>query len=134
MKRFVLALALVVFGSVAQASEVKVFETPSTGMDDLYTFYTIDRNTGKVFVTLKVTSRTHMQDGVGEMTYFRTEVPSLRFDENASAIILDHEGQDIECATVTQRTVFRLNIIRDSGCRLVAKRTRRNFEVLIKIK
>ena len=134
MRKFVLAFALVVFGSVAQASEVKVFEMPSTGMDDLHTFYTIERNTGKVFVTLKVTSRTRRQDGMGEMSYYRTEVPSLRFDENSSAIILDHDGQDIECATVTQRTVFRLNIIRDSGCSLVAKRTRKNFEVVIKIK
>ena len=134
MNKFVLALALVVFGTVAQATEVKVFEMPSSDSDLLSSFYTIEKNTGKVFVTLQVTSRYRTNDGIGEVSYYKTEVPSLRFDEHASAIILDHEGQDIECAIVTQRTIFRLNIIRDSGCKLVAKASNRNYEVVIKIK
>ena len=145
-KLLTLLLTLVAFASVAHATEIKVFEMPSEGNHHLNSYYTVDRNTGEAKVNLSVMKQGRGRGNHPQTKYFRTHVPGLRFDSGLSAVVFDYEGQEIECATVTQRTIFRLDIIRDSGCNLMARKTsryvtsgnrtvkRRFYEVVIKIK
>jgi hypothetical protein len=145
MKKMALVLVLIAFGSIAQATEIKVFEMPSEGNHHLNAYYTIDRNTGEAKVNLAVRKQGRGRGNHPHTSYYRSHFQGLRFDAGLSSVVLDHEGQEIECATVTQRTIFRLNIIRDSGCKLIARRTsryvntghrnvkRRFYEVVIRI-
>lgn len=145
MKKLALGLAFIAFGSIAQAAEIKVFEMPSEGNHHLNSYYTINRNTGEAKVNLSVMKQGRGRGNHPHTKYFRTHVPGLRFDAGLSAVVFDYEGQEVECATVTRRTIFRLDIIRDSGCNLIARRTsryvtsgnrtvkRRFYEVVIKI-
>ena len=143
MKKFALLFAMVIMSSMAQATEVLVFDMAATNSwRDLDASLSFERSTGKVFVNLEVANNNRRGESTHRPKHFKAEVAELRFDASTSSILLSHEGQEIECATVTPGRVFNWDVIRSTGCQLFARTATRieygrrasYYEVVLKIK
>lgn len=142
MKNFVLLIALIIMSTVAQAAEIVVFERPSSSKYDIKARYSIDRSTDMVYIDLEIFEPRRRGESTSRSKHFRSTFNGLHYDQATSTIVLNHEGQAVECAKVATGSIFRWDLIRPTGCQLEAGRTLRvddngrklYLEVVLKIK
>jgi hypothetical protein len=132
MKKLITAiLALVALN--AFAADVFIFEMrapmfgPATPTSQEFK---LNRDLERAWVELSVTEVTEAAPDI-----YRVKVPGLFFDAASSAIVLTHEGQNIECAKVKHRKFFNDDVIKPTGrceldSRLVTKKIDNGFEIV----
>ena len=125
----ILAFALV---SIANAAEVKVFDAPvSFGQNTVSASFAVNKDLGRAWVNVITGSSTTMTDpDRDDSSSYRMKVKGLSYDKAASAIVLDVDGQIVECAAVSSwgRSIFRRDVIKSTGCKLVTKIVRVNYD------
>jgi hypothetical protein len=118
MKRLLLVIALTL-ASVAQAAEMKLLDIASSSFHgDAQARFNVNLQLGRAWVETTVTDHSFEQEDV-----YRSQVAGLSFDQELNAIVLEREGQLIECAEVTMRgrSVLRHTRIRPTNCSLESR-------------
>ena len=119
MKNLVLAFSLLV-SSLTFAAEVKIYEAPTWMGDSASATFAVNEELGRAWVEIHISDNYDVEDmGTTE----RVKVPGLSYDNSAKAILLDIDGQLVECAQLKKRgiSVFRHNLIKESGCHFTSK-------------
>ncbi len=98
-----------------QAKSIKIYQDYKSG-DHSSAVFEINKDLGRAWV--KLTETTYGDDGGDTKT--RIKVSGLSFDKERSVIVLENEGQLVDCAEVyeTGRSIFRMTKIRNLNCSL----------------
>lgn len=126
MKSFLAALVLV--SGFSQAAEIKVYEAATTPWTKFIKGnFAVNKQMGRAWVEVELSERGRgPRDSRDIPSYARAKVEGLYFDAETSKIMLEHEGQLIECGYRTGRGIFKR--IKETGCKFEARRERRLFD------
>lgn len=118
------ALLFLIFSAVTYSAEIKVFEIPQ----DTWTRYMkgefeINRDMGRAWVSIEVASTPYGQNRDRSVRYFRQKVDGLTYDASINRIMLEYEGQLIECGYQTGRYMFKRIV--NTNCKLETRKVKK---------
>lgn len=114
MKAFLVLFLFV--SSLAHAVELKVTETPVDFFrPNAKSTFAVNKELGRAWVEVEMFDRAHGNRETASYT-LKVKVEGLVYDEASSTVVLTHDGQVFECATVSGRWYG--TVIRPSGCEL----------------
>lgn len=117
MKSFFIALSLII-ATAATASEIKLYEVRKDG-DVVKAKFAINKELGRAW--LEVSQDDYSSEGTPSA--HKVKVPGLSFDAATSTILLNLDGQLVECANLVTsgRSIFRITRIINNRCSLSHK-------------
>lgn len=117
---------LVLVSGLAQAAEIKVYETgkdPWTKV--IQGSFEVNADMDRAWVSVLVADRLSGRDS--QRSYSNVKVPGLFYDSATRQVMLQHEGQLIECGVQRGNNVFTRRIVK-TGCSFEARTERRVYD------
>lgn len=125
MKHLIALLVLV--SGFAHAAEIKVFEAPSGPWAQIIDGnFAVNKTMGRAWVEVEISERARGPHRDTARSFSKAKVEGLTYDMETSKIMLDLNGQSVECAYVTNRRFF--STIKETGCSLVPRKEKRIFD------
>lgn len=128
MKKILIALSLVLSTTALAGSPILIYDTNDyvlSAREELKVNIEMNR------AWVEITTYAHEEDiGYTE----RVKVPGLTYDPQARAIVMEHEGQLVECAKVKKTRLFKnIRVVETGACefsrREIIKKVDDGFEV-----
>ena len=111
-----LLMAIFALTSV-HAEEIKVLEVNyNYGTPQVTLKYNVNKKLGRAWIEVRVDTSSG-DSSIGD-DFYRQLVEGLRYDEVTKAIVLDRDGQLIECAKYDKGSLFRIAGYKATGCTL----------------
>ena len=122
-------LALLFFVSTfVHAAEIKVFEEPVDFFrPGARSFFAINMEMGRAWVEVEFFDPNRSNESGHGSAWYKQKVEGLSYNPSTSSIVLEKDGELIECATVF-RGRFRTLRIRQTGCELVTRKVKLTFD------
>lgn len=115
--KFAALLCALILSSVAQASEIEVLEVGyGAGYPRVTLSFEANKKLGRAWIAANVDTSQNESD-LGDDSY-RQKIEGLRYHEASDSIILEKDGQDIECAKFDKGSFFRVPSFKSTGCTL----------------
>lgn len=122
MKTLIALLALVSFNAIAATVDVmSIDDSWEISSNSLTIVFNASTDNGNAWVEASTPSS---EDSNGVFERARVEGLSLQGD----SIVLDVEGQQVQCATLTHRRFFGTRIRNTGNCKFVVKRNSRRID------
>lgn len=117
-----LLMFTLLMSSIAYSAEYKVFEKETSAFyKEIESHYAINTELGRAWIAITVGERLNGRRTEYPRSHYRQKVEGLYYDQNTKAIMLESDGELIECATVGRGRIFRNLVIKSTGCRLESK-------------
>lgn len=118
---------LVLLSSVAFAGEIKVYEVEAGPWSQFIRGnFAVNASMGRAWVSVEVSERLHGSRRDSTSSYRNVGIPGLSFDSASQKIMLDLEGQLIECGYRTGRGIFRR--IKETNCHFESRKEWRTYD------
>lgn len=121
MKSFLLSTMLLISG-LLHAEDMKIFEIDNNTDKVVSSEFAINKELDRAWVEITVSERFGDPDDMHTKSY-RQKVEGLRYDSASGNIVLDKDGQIIECAAVKTRGISFLkhDNIENSNCSFLSQ-------------
>lgn len=117
---------LVLLSGLAQAAEVKVYETSKDPWSNVIQgSFEVNPDMDRAWVSVVVADRLHGRDS--QRSYADVKVPGLFYDAATRQVMLQLDGQLIECGVQRGNNVFTRRIVK-TGCSFEARTERRVYD------
>lgn len=108
--------------STVHGTEVKVMNILNLESRPVDAEFQVNKELGRAWVEIAIGDFASNRQ-VSTREIYRQKVTGLSFDQATSTIVLEHEGQLVECAKVITkgRSIFRHDVIRNTNCKFATK-------------
>lgn len=130
----IFVLTALLLSSFANAEEIKIFESVNYRYQDARTNFEINKDLGRAWVNLGLEDRSF-----DEISYdrHRIQVEGLSFDRETNMVLLERDGQIIECGKLQKLrwTPFKIMEVKPTGrCKFVVKHVKLSVDDGFEIK
>lgn len=113
--KLIAAMIVCLFATLSYSAEIKVFDIPSQGMDsNVVSEFAVNKEMGRAWVT--ISTSTNMPDSdLG--SFYRVKVEGLSYDATTKTVVLETEGQLVECGKVVRAglAIFKNTRVKPTG-------------------
>lgn len=117
---------LILISGLVQAAEVKVYETAKDQWTNVIQgSFAVNPDMDRAWVSVVVADRLYGRDV--QRSYRDVKVPGLYFDSATRQVMLQHEGELIECGVQRGNNIFTRRIVK-TNCKFEVRSERRVFD------
>lgn len=128
--RFTLVALLVTLTSLpALAAKLTILDVPAYGggIATILSNFKVNKSLNRAWVETVVDTGHDADSDMGESNY-EYHVPGLRFEPALNAIVIDIDGQVIECAKWKNGGIFGISGWKSTGCNFSSKLVKKNVD------
>lgn len=131
MKAMILVALFLMVSPIVKASEIVLFERQTSSSYDMAVDYAVAKASDRIYLEVEIVHSARRNESTHRSEKLKLLLEDFQYDQNSRTIVLNHEGQQVECAKVTKSSIFKWDVIRETGCKLTTRRVVRNKKLFL---